>query len=136
VENVDIVRVLREVADLLEIQDANPFRVRAYRNAIRTVQDHAVPMRKLVQEGADLTELPSIGKGMAETIGELIETGGLALLDELSQQVPASLIELMRLPGLGPKKARKLWDELGVESIEDLEEAASEGRVAGLAGFG
>jgi DNA polymerase (family 10) len=135
-ENVEIAGTLKEVADLLEILDANPFRVRAYRNAIRTVQDHAVPMRKLVEDGADLTELPSIGKGMAENIVELVETGGLAIMDELGEQVPASLIELMRLPGLGPKKARKLWDELGVESIEDLEEAAKEGRVAGLAGFG
>ena len=135
-ENVEIAGILREVADLLEILDANPFRVRAYRNAIRTVNDHAVPMRKLVEEGASLTDLPSIGKGMAENIVELVETGGLAILEELGEQVPASLIELMRLPGLGPKKARKLWDELGVESIEDLEEAAGEGRVAGLAGFG
>lgn len=135
-ENVEIAGMLREAADLLEILDANPFRVRAYRNAIRTVQDHAVPMRKLVEEGADLTELPSIGKGMAENIVELIETGGLAIMDELSEQVPPTLIELIRLPGLGPKKARKLWDELGVESIEDLEEAAGEGRIAGLSGFG
>lgn len=135
-ENVEIARVFRDVADLLEIRDANPFRVRAYRNAMRTVQDHAVPMRKLVEAGADLTELPSIGKGMAESIAELVETGGLSVLDELSELVPASLLELIRLPGLGPKKALKLWDELGIESIEDLEEAASEGRVAGLAGFG
>ncbi len=135
-ENVEIARIFREVADLLEIQEANPFRVRAYRNAIRTIDAHAVPMRKLIEQGADLTELPSIGKGMAENIQELVETGGLAILDELSAEIPEGLIDLMKLPGLGPKKARKLWDELGVESIEDLEAAAGEGRVAELAGFG
>lgn len=135
-ENVEIGRMLREVADLLEITEANPFRVRAYRNAIRTVETHAVPLRRLVEEEADLTELPAIGKGMAENIVEIVSTGGLAALDELSERVPASLIELMRLPGVGPKKAKKLWDELGIETIEDLEGAAHEGRVAGLSGFG
>lgn len=135
-ENVEIAQIFREVADLLEIQEANPFRVRAYRNAIRTIDAHAVPMRKLLEQGAKLTELPSIGKGMAENIQELVETGGLTILDELSAEIPEGLIDLMKLPGLGPKKARKLWDELGVESIEDLEEAAGEGRVAELAGFG
>lgn len=135
-ENVEIARVFREVADLLEIQQANPFRVRAYRNAVRTIEAHAVPLRKLVAQGADLTELASIGKGMAENIQEVVDTGGLSVLDELLEEIPEGVVELMRLPGLGPKKARKLWDELGVESIADLEAAASEGRVAELSGFG
>ena len=135
-ENIEIVRVLDEVADLLEIQQANPFRVRAYRNAVRTINAHATPLRKLVEQGADLTDLPSIGKGMAENIRELVGSGRLAMLDEMAAEIPPGLVELMRLPGVGPKKARKLWDELGVESIDDLEEVASEGRVAELPGFG
>ncbi len=135
-ENIEIVRVLNEVADLLEIQQANPFRVRAYRNAVRTINAHASPLRKLVEQGADLTELPSIGKGMAENIRELVESGRLAMLEEMAAEIPPGLVELMRLPGVGPRKARKLWDELGVESIDDLEEVASEGRVAELPGFG
>lgn len=135
-ENIEIVRILDEVADLLEIQEANPFRVRAYRNAVRTINAHASPMRKLVEQGADLTALPSIGKGLADNIGELVATGRLAMLDALAAEIPPGLVELMRLPGVGPKKARKLWDELGVESIEDLEEVASDGRVAELPGFG
>ncbi len=135
-ENVEISQLFREVADLLEIQEANPFRVRAYRNALRTIEAHAVPMRKLVEQGTNLTELPAIGKGMAENIQEIVETGRLAVLDALADEIPEGLIDLMRLPGLGPKKARKLWDELGVESIEDLETVAKEGRVAELAGFG
>ncbi|WP_419938605.1 DNA polymerase/3'-5' exonuclease PolX [Candidatus Palauibacter sp.] len=135
-ENIEIVRVLDEVADLLEIQQANPFRVRAYRNAVRTIGAHASPLRKLVEQGADLTALPSIGKGMADNIRELVESGRLAMLEEMAAEIPPGLVELMRLPGVGPKKARKLWDELGVESIDDLEEVASEGRVAELPGFG
>ena len=135
-ENIEIVRVLDEVADLLEIQQANPFRVRAYRNAVRTISAHASPLRKLVEQGADLTALPSIGKGMADNIRELVESGRLAMLEEMAAEIPPGLVELMRLPRVGPKKARKLWDELGVESIDDLEEVASEGRVAELPGFG
>jgi DNA polymerase (family 10) len=135
-ENVEIAAVLKEVADLLDIQDANPFRVRAYRNAVRTVQTLAIPLRKLVEDGADLTELPAIGKEMARHIEELVQTGQATVLQELTEQVPASLVQLMRLPGLGPKKARKLWDELGIESIEELEEMAKAGRIATLPGFG
>ncbi|MDX1396091.1 MAG: DNA polymerase/3'-5' exonuclease PolX [Gemmatimonadota bacterium] len=143
-ENIEIAGRLREVANLLEILDANPFRVRAYRNAIRTIGEHAVPMRKLVADGTDLTELPSIGKGMAENIRELVETGELSLIDELIEEYPAlvdrdvvaSLIEITRIPGIGPKKVRKLWEELGVESVDDLREAAAAGSVAELEGFG
>jgi DNA polymerase (family 10) len=135
-ENVEIAAVLKEVADLLEIQDANPFRVRAYRNAVRTVQTQAIPLRKLVADGADLTELPAIGKEMARHIEELVQTGQATVLQELTEQVPASLVQLMRLPGLGPKKARKLWDELGIETIEELEKMARAGLIATLPGFG
>ena len=135
-ENVEIAETLNRVADLLEIQEANPFRVRAYRNAARTVESHAVPLRRMVEEGTDLTELPAIGKGIAADIGELVETGDLGVLEELAGEIPASLIDLTRLPGLGPKKARKLWQELGVETMEDLERAARAGEVASLSGFG
>ena len=122
-ENIEIAAVLREMADLLEINGENPFRVRAYRNAVRTVESHAVPLRKLVEEGADLTELPAIGKGMAENIEEIVRTGTLGDLQRLAERVPESLVELMRLPGVGPKKARRLWENLGAESIADLEQA-------------
>ena len=129
-ENLEIARVLGQMANLLEIQDANPFRVRAYRNAARTVDGHATPMRKLVESGVDLKELPGIGKDMASHIGELVETGELTALAELAGKIPRSLIDVMDLPGVGPKKARKLWHELAVESVDDLEAAAKEGKVA------
>ena len=135
-QNIDIARLLEEVADLLEIQGANPFRVRAYRNAVRTVEAQTTPFAKMVAEGRELTELPGIGKEMAGHIAELIETGRLAVREEMLAEVPRGLLDLMRLPNVGPKRARKLWEELGVESVDDLEAAAQAGRVAALEGFG
>jgi len=135
-ENLEIAKVLSQIGDLLEIQDANPFRVRAYRNAARLVDGHAKPMRKLVEEESDLTELPGIGKEMAKHIHELIETGGLSALDELAEKIPRSLIDVIELPGVGPKKAKKLWKELGIETVDELEQRAEAGEVAALDGFG
>jgi DNA polymerase (family 10) len=135
-ENPEIARILEEVADILEIQNANPFRIRAYRNATRTVETLTVPLRKWVLENRALTDLPGIGKEMANHIREMVETGTLGFRDELLAEVPRSLIELMRLPGLGPKKAKKVHDELKISSVEELEAAAKEGRIANLPGFG
>lgn len=135
-ENPEIARILEEVADILEIQNANPFRIRAYRNATRTVETLTVPLRKWVQENRPLTDLPGIGKEMANHIREMVETGTLGFRDELLAEVPRSLIELMRLPGLGPKKAKKVHDELKINSVDELETAAKEGRIANLPGFG
>lgn len=135
-ENPEIARILEEVADILEIQSANPFRIRAYRNATRTVETLTVPLRKWVLENRALTDLPGIGKEMANHIREMVETGTLGFRDELLAEVPRSLIELMRLPGLGPKKAKKVHDELKISSVEELEAAAKEGRIANLPGFG
>jgi DNA polymerase (family X) len=135
-DNPEIARTLEEVADILEIQNANPFRVRAYRNAVRTVETVTVPLRRWVEEGRQLTDLPGIGKEMASHIQEMVESGTLGFRDELLAEVPRSLIELMRLPGLGPKKARRVWDELKIGSVDELEAAAKEGRIATLAGFG
>ena len=135
-DNVEIAHVLAEVADVLEIQGADSFRIRAYRNAVRTIEEQIRPLERMVAEGAPLTDLPGIGKEMAGHIRELTTTGTLALRDRLIAEIPRSLIELMRLPGVGPKKARRLWDELHVGSVDELEAAAREGRVAALAGFG
>ncbi|MEN8144994.1 MAG: DNA polymerase/3'-5' exonuclease PolX [Gemmatimonadota bacterium] len=136
-ENIAIARILTDVADLLEIQgEINPFRVRAYRNAVHTVQEQGLSLRKLVEDGADLTELPFIGKEMSSHITELVQTGKLTVLEEIEAQVPRSLIELKRLPGVGPKRTRRLWEELGVTTVDELEAAALEGLVEGLDGFG
>jgi DNA polymerase (family 10) len=135
-DNPHIARVLEEVADVLEIQNSNPFRIRAYRNAVRTVEAQAVPLKRMVEEGRPLTDLPGIGKEMAAHIKEMVETGTLGFRDELLAEVPRSLLELMRLPYLGPKKARKLFDDLEIRSVDELEAAAKEGRIAAVPGFG
>jgi DNA polymerase (family 10) len=135
-DNAAIARVLEEVADVLEIRNENPFRIRAYRNAVRTIQVQTTPLARMLAEGKPLTGLPGIGKEMANHVREMVETGTLGYRDELIAEVPRSLIELMRLPGVGPKKAKKLWDELRICSVDELEAAAKEGRIAGVAGFG
>jgi DNA polymerase (family 10) len=136
VDNGQIARAFAEVADILEIQEQNPFRIRAYRNAAHTVEGQSVPLERLVAEGRPLTALQGIGKDMAAYIVEMIETGSFSLRDKLAAQIPRTLVEVMRLPGVGPKKARKLWDDLAISTVEELEVAAKEGRVAAVAGFG
>jgi DNA polymerase (family 10) len=136
IENYEIAGILEELADLLEIQGANRFRVRAYRDAARTVREHAVPMRQLVADEADLTELPTIGEDMSGYITELVETGELGRLQEVAEEVPRSLAEITRLPGVGPKRTKQLWEELGVTTVDQLEEAARDGKVEELDGFG
>jgi DNA polymerase (family 10) len=134
--NADIANTLAEVADALEIQGADSFRIRAYRNAVRTVEIQTRPLARIVEEGGQLTALPAIGKEMAGHIREMVTTGTLALRDRLLAEVPRTLIVLTRLPGVGAKKARRLWDELSIGTVDELEAAARAGRVAALAGFG
>jgi DNA polymerase (family 10) len=136
-QNSDIGRLLDEVADLLEISAANPFRVRAYRNAARTVRDHPDPLDELVRGGEfDLTDLPSIGGGIAAEITALVTTGTLPQRQELAAKVPAGLLDLLRMPGLGPKRVKLLHDELKVNTVADLGRALKAGKVAKLPGFG
>ncbi len=135
-ENLDIAHALEELADLLEIQGANPFRIRAYRNAIRTVGGLTRPVRLMLEEGEDITQLPGIGKDIAARIGELVEAGHMQMLDDLDTETPRTLVELMHLDGVGPKKAKKLFDDLGVRTVDDLEAAVRAGRVESLSGFG
>jgi DNA polymerase (family 10) len=136
VENVEIAEVLEELADLLEISGSNPFRIRAYRNAVRTVRGLTRPLSAMVEAGEDLTALPAIGKDLSAHIVELVETGALARLDEVSAEVPRSLVQLVKLDGVGPKKAKKLWESLGVTTVDELETALKAGRVESLEGFG
>ena len=135
-ENGELTRVLEDLGDLLEIQGANPFRIRAYRNAASVVQELARPIREMVAAGEDLTTLPGVGKDIASYLEELVRTGRLRRLEELEKEVPRSLVELVKLPGVGPKKAWKLWTELDVATVDQLEEALQAGRVQTLEGFG
>ena len=135
-ENLEVAQALEEVADLLEIKGSNPFRIRAYRNAVRTIQGLTRPLAAMLAEGEELTELPGIGKDMANHVRELVEWGELTVLEELGREVPRSLTDLIRLDGVGPKKAKKLWESLGVTSVDELETVIPSGRVEALEGFG
>jgi len=136
-QNAEIARLLGEVADLLEISAGNPFKVRAYRNAARTVADHPDPVAQLVKEEAfDLTALPGIGGGIAKEITALLETGALPQRQQLVATIPPGLLDLLRIPGLGPKRVKLFHDELKVNSIADLKRALEAGKIAKLGGFG
>ncbi|MFZ4733481.1 MAG: DNA polymerase/3'-5' exonuclease PolX [Pirellulales bacterium] len=135
--NADIASTLEQIADLLEYLGENPFRCRAYRAAARTVLVVTEPLAELRRDGGPgLAGLEGIGADLAGRIAMLIETGRLPLLDELKAQVPAAAADLLRVPGLGPKKARLLIDQLGIDSLESLEQACRDGRVAAVKGFG
>ena len=136
VQNAEIADQFEHLADLLELDGANPFRVRAYRNAARFIRGHGRGLAELVEEGADLAGLPGIGEDLAGKIATLVRTGRLPLLEQLAARVPAPLVAMTRVPGLGPKRARALYRALRVRSLEDLARAARSGRIRELPGFG
>jgi DNA polymerase (family 10) len=135
-ENKGIADVFTTIADILEIQGENPFRVRSYRNAARTIEDLSQSLESLMKTGQDLEEIPGIGKSIREKIEEMISTGKCHFLEELRLQVPPGLTELLRLEGLGPKKVKLLFEQLGVDSIDRLEKAAQAGRLRNVPGMG
>lgn len=136
VHNEDIAAIFDEIADLLEIEEANPFRVRAYRNAARTARGLGRELGELIAEGMDLTTLPGIGRELAAKIQEILETGTVAALEKLHKEIPPSLEELLKIPGLGPKRVKSLYRALGIENLEQLEQAARAGHLRELPGFG
>lgn len=136
VDNTEIAEIFNRYADLLEIQGANPFRVRAYRNAARVVGASSRSMSDLVAEGRDLDALPGIGKDLAAKIETIVHTGRLPQLVQLETRVPRVLADLMNLPGLGPKRVQLLYNELGIRSFEDLRRAIRTGTLLAVPGFG
>jgi DNA polymerase (family 10) len=135
--NSDIAAVFEQVADLLEFQNANAFRVRAYRNAARAIHDLGESAAEIVHdESRSLTDIEGIGKDLAEKITTLVETGSLPKLEELKAEVPDSVLAILRVPGLGPKKAATLFRELKITNLDELRQACEEHRVQELAGFG
>jgi len=136
IHNSEVADAFAQVADLLEIEGANEFRVRAYRKAARTVRGYPRGMADLLDEGQDLTELPGIGEDLARKIEEIVQTGGLRQLEEIKQRTPAGLAQMLKVEGLGPKRVQQLYQELDITSLSQLEEAANEGRIRKLDGFG
>jgi DNA polymerase (family 10) len=136
VHNADIADLFNQVADLLEILGENPFRIRAYRNAARIIGGLPQSVAAMVEQQKDLTEFAGIGKDLAGKIREIAETGLLSYLQELEERIPPQVARLMKIPGLGPKRVKLLFDHLHITSLEDLRKAAEEGKIKGLKGFG
>ncbi|MDE2365828.1 MAG: DNA polymerase/3'-5' exonuclease PolX [Betaproteobacteria bacterium] len=134
--NADVAAIFEEIADLLEIEGANPFRIRAYRNAARTIGDLATEAYMLLERNEDLTTLPGIGRDLADKIREIISTNRCGLLERLREEFPPAVTELLKVPGLGPKRVRHLYHDLDVQTVEQLYCAARDGRIRALPGFG
>jgi DNA polymerase (family 10) len=136
VYNADIAEIFNKVADLLEIEGANPFRVRAYRDAARTFRGLSKSAAAMIADGEDLSALPGIGKDLAQKVKQIVETGALGQLKTLEERLPPGLHQLLRIPGLGPKKVKALYDELEIGDPEALKRAAENGKIRELKGFG
>src|SRR5437660_5370590 len=126
---------LEQIATLLELKDENPFKIRAYANAARSLETFGGNISDLQDEEA-LAKIPGIGKSVAEKIKELAATGSLKYLEELRAEFPAAILELFAIAGLGAKKIKALYEQLHISSIEQLREACESGKVAELPGFG
>jgi len=124
------------LADLLEIDGANPFRIRAYRGAARTISSASESLAQLAGDGEDLTQFQGIGKDLARQIVEYVATGQLASLEELRAKIPPGVLDMLRIPGVGPKKVAVFFRTLGLRTLAELKEACEAGRIAELKGFG
>lgn len=136
IHNADIAAIFEEIADLLEIQGANPFRVRAYRNAARSVGEFGRDLAAMIAKGQALPKISGIGEDLTRKIHEIATTGKSAFLERLHRELPETITELLHIPGLGPKKVKALYDQLRVDNLDDLRAAAQVGRIRALPGFG
>jgi len=134
--NEDIARVFGEIADLLELGDGNAYRVLAYRNAERELRSTGYDIPALLASGEPLPKMPGIGAELSAKIREIHDTGTSKALEKLRGDYPAGILDLLRLPGVGPKRVRLFYRELGVGSLEELERAVRSGRLRTLGGFG
>ncbi|NBF41792.1 MAG: DNA polymerase/3'-5' exonuclease PolX [Spirochaetes bacterium] len=136
VRNAEIAEIFEKLADLLAIKGENQFRIRAYRNAARTISGLQSGVRELVERGEELSDYQGIGKAIAEKIVEIVETGTLSQLEELTKELPEGLLDLLRIPELGPRRVKELYEELEITNIDALASALEDGRVRELEGFG
>jgi len=136
VQNAEIAGMFDQTADLLEIKGENPFRVRAYRRAARTVENLPQNVRGMLAAGTDLSELPGIGEDLAGKIATIVKSGHFDVLDTLKKKLPGDLGDMAALPGLGPKRIKLLYDKLHVRTLADLRKAVKAGRLHKLHGFG
>ena len=130
-DNAAIAQVFQDMADLLELKEENPFKIRAYQKAARTIEGLPVELEQVKDEGK-LREIPGVGEAIAKKITELLETGRLEAYEKLRAEFPQSISDLMAIPGVGPKTALRLSKELGITDVDELEKAIKDGRVASL----
>jgi DNA polymerase (family 10) len=134
--NASIAAVLDEIANLLDIKGANPFRVRAYRNAARSVGDLGTEVDVLMARGTALTDIPGIGEDLAKKIVDILHTGTCDFLEQLHSELPAAITQLLKIPALGPRRVKTLYQDLHIENLEQLLQAAQAGQIRALPGFG
>ena len=134
--NASIAAVLDEIADLLDIKGANPFRVRAYRNAARSVGDLGTEVDVLMARGTALTDIPGIGEDLAQKIVDILHTGTCDFLEQLHSELPTAITQLLKIPALGPRRVKTLYQDLHIENLEQLLQAAQAGQIRALPGFG
>src|SRR5690606_28171883 len=133
----DVARLFLEAAELLELAGENPFRIRAYQQGARTIEELDEPVARVAARGAEaLDALPGIGEDLAEKLRQILASGTFPLLGQTRKATPRGLPALLKVPGLGAKRARRLYEELGVRSVAGLARAARAGRVRKLPGFG
>jgi len=131
-KNTEIAKVFQDMADLLELKGENPFKIRAYQRAARAIEHLPKELEIAVEEGEDLQAIPGVGEAIAKKITELVTTGKLRVYEELKAEFPEGITALLEIPGIGPKTAKKLSTELGIKSVDELEQAIKDGRVAKL----
>jgi DNA polymerase (family 10) len=131
-KNTAIAKVFQDMADLLELKGENVFKIRAYQRAARTIEHLPKEIEIMLEEGEDLQSIPGVGEAIAKKTVELVNTGKLRVYEELKAEFPEGITTLLEIPGIGPKTANRLSAELGIKSVDDLEQAITDGRVAGL----
>jgi len=136
ITNEEIADIFFNVAELLEIDDANRYRINAYTNAAITILNASEPLARKVDRGEDLAELPTIGRDIALKIEEIVKTGELSMLEELEQTLPPQTVELSHVPGIGAKRVKIIENQYGPASNRDLRRAARHGELARLPGIG
>ncbi len=125
--NSEICKIFRDIADLLELKGENPYKARAYRTVVRNIEELAVPVADLVAKN-QLSEIPGAGEAIQKKLVELVNTGRLKYYEDLKAEFPPGIVELLALPGVGPKTARVLYNELSVKSVDELEKALVGGK--------
>ncbi len=134
--NKKIAQLFKDLSTLLEMKRDSVFKVRAYQRAAQTIGQLSFPLAQAVEDGADLRKIPGIGRAISDKILELLQTGRVATYDRLVEELPDGVLTLMDIPGIGPKTAMLITQELGVSTIEGVEQAAGDGRMAALPRMG